>query len=1006
MRKFTVALFVSIGVFAIPTLVLAQAQITGVVRDTSGAVLPGVTVEAASPALIEKVRTVVTGGSGQYRIIDLRPGTYSVTFTLSGFTTFKREGIELTGSFTATVNAEMRVGTLEETVTVTSEAPTVDVQSARQQRVFNQELLETIPTGRTPIYAAILVPGISVNVADVGGTNNLPLTGGQLSIHGSDGGEQRLYVGGISTHDAEGAGGWGAYVVNMATAQEVTVDYAAGTAEQSSGGVQTNVIPKEGGNSWSGTFFATGVTSGLQGSNYSDELKARGLSTPNTIRRAYDVNPGLGGPILTDKVWFYAAARFASTSNYVGNLFENKHAGDPTKWTYEPDTARRAFDQTTSESVNARVTWRTNSANKFSFFHDQQWRCTCPATSPINAPESAAKLRYPLQTMSSGAWTSTPTNRLLIDVGSGLRRERYVYGPPSWGEPLLIGVRELGGLIPGLTYRGGVSGFARDTGYTALGFNWHTKASVAYVTGSHEMKVGLTQSYVYRYITAPDNPGVGVSYTFRNGVPVSLTQRATPWEEPVKQPYDMGIYAQDKWTIRRLTLNAGARFDYIRIYDKGQTLGPGSLVPRRNFSIPETELNNFKDIVPRLAGSYDLFGNGKTAVKLSLNKYLGLLGPQLGFMNGAVSPIHALANVVTRSWNDADSDYVPDCDLTNVLGNGECGTVSDTNFGRSDFVFSQTSDPRTVTGWGNRPYQWEFAGGVQQELMPRVSVEAGYFRRWKGNLTVIDNLALAPADFSPFSVTAPIDPRLPGGGGYVVGPFYDLDPAAVNRPPVNVVMPASDYGNMTERWHGVDLTVNARPRGGVLVQGGLSTGQRTNDNCEVLEAVPEALAITTFFYFFASGPLDVPYCHREAAWSTQVKFVASYTIPRIDVQVSGALQSVPAPPIRANYAVSNAVVRQSLGRDLSAGRSTVVIDLIEPGSINGERMNQLDLRFGKLLRIGRTRVVASVDVYNALNDNAVLTENAFYRDSSASGWRIPTSTLTARFVKFTGQFSF
>jgi hypothetical protein len=185
-------------------------------------------------------------------------------------------------------------------------------------------------------------------------------------------------------------------------------------------------------------------------------LIARGLKTPNTIRRAYDVNPGFGGPIRKDKVWFYLAARFASTSNYVGSLFENKNAGDPTKFLYEPDTARRAFNQTTSEGVNARVTWQLNSTNKLAFFHDQQWRCTCSDTQPTSTSEASSRLLYPVQTMSSVSWTSTPTNRLLIDVGTGLRRERYVYGPPP-GQPILAGVTELGGLIPGLRYRGSVT---------------------------------------------------------------------------------------------------------------------------------------------------------------------------------------------------------------------------------------------------------------------------------------------------------------------------------------------------------------------------------------------------------------------------------------------------------------------------------------------------------------------------------------------------------------------
>jgi hypothetical protein len=558
-------------------------------------------------------------------------------------------------------------------------------------------------------------------------------------------------------------------------------------------------------------------------------------------------------------------------------------------------------------------------------------------------------------------------------------------------------VQEQGGLIPGLIYRGGTNagGFGqREPGYTTLGLNWHTKASVSFVTGSHALKIGLGNNAVGRYVNSGfDNPG-GVSYTFRDGAPISLVERATPWEEPLRQPYDLGIYAQDKWTLNRLTLSYGLRYDYFKVYSKAQHLGPGLLVPRRNLDIPETTLVSFKDVSPRLAGTYDLFGTGKTSVKASINRYEGVLGPQLNFLNGAVAPIHALANVVTRSWSDANHNFVPDCDLTAVLGNGECGTVSNTNFGRSDLVFSQTNDPRVVSGWGNRPYQWEISAGVQQQVAARVSVEGAFFRRWRRNFTVLDNLALSPSDYTAFSLTAPVDPRLPNGGGYVLGPLYDRNPDAVSRAPVIVNSPAGDYGTQQDKWQGLDLTINARPRGGVILMGGLSAGKAVTDNCEILAKVPE------------SAPLGVPFCHREGAWRKQVKFVSSYTIPRFDVQVSAAFQSQEAPTILASYSATNAQVKSSLGRDLSANAQTIVVDLVEPGSINGDRLNQLDLRFGKVFRARNVRSLISFDLYNTLNTNAALTENTFYRNTTASGWRIPTSILTARFFKISAQLNF
>ena len=266
---------------------------------------------------------MVTDGAGQYRIADLRPGVYEVTFSVIGFNTVKRGGVELSGSFAASVNVEMNVGSVQETVTVAGESPVVDVQSSARQRVIGQELLTTVPTGRTQLTAATLIPGMNLTNQDVGGTNIINVTGGALTIHGGSINDQRTTVDGVSIANAEGTGYSANMLPNMGIAQEVAVDYSTGSADASTGGVRMNIIPKEGGNTTAGSLFATGVTSGWQTTNYESELQARGLRTPNSLKMQYDINPTLGGPLRTDRLWYFASARFTETHNYVGGLFRN-----------------------------------------------------------------------------------------------------------------------------------------------------------------------------------------------------------------------------------------------------------------------------------------------------------------------------------------------------------------------------------------------------------------------------------------------------------------------------------------------------------------------------------------------------------------------------------------------------------------------------------------------------------------------------------------------------------
>jgi carboxypeptidase family protein len=1001
-------------VLIIPVAAFAQdtASIVGLVRDTSGGVLPGVTIEASSPVLIEKTRSVVSDAAGLYRVERLRGGVYTVTFTLPGFKTIRREGIELAGSFAATVNADLQVGSVEESITVTGETPIVDVQSSKIQRVIDQALLTSIPTGRTPQVAAFLIPGVSINNVDVGGTNVINTTGGSLAVHGGSNADTRLLIDGVTIANTEGTG-WSANMLpNMTSTQEVAVDYASASAESITGGLQINMIPKTGGNTFSGSLFATAVNDKFEGSNTNADLQARGLRTPNSLKHQSDINPGFGGPLRQNTLWFYTAGRFTRQANYVGGLFRNKNAFDNSQWLYVPDEGNRAVNNAREQSVNLRITWQMAQNHKLNFFYDQHWRCQCSVTTPTLSEEAANELEYPISDFRTVAWTATLTNRLLFEARGGLRREEYAYTPENKEDPqrLMIQVTDQGGLIPGLVYRGGGQSAGTSPYGRTLGVSIPSNATLTYVTGSHSAKFGVYNVTAQR-TTWIDDSALKLKYRINTTVPQAngtfpnqLTQNATPIYRKERQRMDLGIFAQDKWTMNRLTLSGGVRFDHYSSYFPEQVLGPGPHVPNRNITLPHTEMLSWSDVVPRLGSVFDVFGDGKTAIKVSINKYVNAAGLQ-GTYGDTGNPVNRMANIVTRTWID-NGNWTPDCDLTNVLaqdkrstGGDLCGVVSDTNFGKP--IASLNYDPETLTGWGNRPFQWEFSSSVQRELARGVSLDIGYFRRWFGNFGVTDNLALSPSDFTAFSVTAPADTRLPNGGGNKIDGFLNVVPAKAATPQNNQFRLASNYGAWTQRWNGFDVSINARPGHGLTLNGGISTGKQVQDSCEVTAKVPENGVAGSLNSF-----LNTPYCHQEDPWLTDGKLTASYAVPKIGVQISALYFSRPGPNLQAQKVYTNLEVKPSLGRDLAQNAQNITLNLIAPNGVVGDRRNQLDLRFGKQFNVNRAKIGANFELYNAFNSNAVLTESNTYSNASISGWRIPQSILPPRFIKLSMQLDF
>ena len=985
--------FALAGLALLPCVALAQGQasLAGVVKDASGAVLPGVTVEASSPALIEKTRTVVTDGSGQYQIVGLRPGTYSVSFTLAGFATVNREGVVLSGAMTTTANVDMKVGSVSETLTVTGEAPTVDIKNTSRQLVLESQVIEALPAGRSHYDLAVLIPGLTqvqfgrTGMQDVGGSNNLQI--GVLSIHGSSQLDQRLMINGLTSRNLIASAWASNFAPDMSSTQEVTFDYSSGMAESQGSGVGVNYIPKEGGNSLRGSFFATGAGQSFQADNYTAELKAAGLSAPNKLYRVYDVDPSGGGPIVKDKAWFYTAARWQANKNYVAGSQGNLNAGDPTKWLYAPDPSTQGLYQVTQPGGTVRLTLQATPRNKIGFSHDQQGRHWVDGRAGIS-PESYTDYRFTTERFTTFSWSAPLTNKFLIEAKFADHGEVFEDFLPPEGDVYrdMITVQDTG---MNLIYRGkGHGGNAASSfGLTSAPHILETLASVSYVTGSHAFKAGFQDDWGNNTGSQRDVTS-GLMYTFVNGVPTGLTQRALPYSTIARLSAELGIYAQDKWTINRWTINGGIRFDYFNTSFPAQTIGPGAFVANRNLTFPATSYANMKDITPRIGVVYDVFGTGKTALKASWGKYMNSLAP------GAGNPIGNLATLATRSWVDGNHNFTPDCDLSNLApvaqdnrasGGDFCSAISNSRFGTASP--SAAVDPATYTGWGNRPWNQEFSVSVQHQLASRVSVDVGYFRRWSGNFTAVDNTLVSAADYSSFSVTAPLDSRLPSGGGNAVSGLYDLNPNKIGQVSTITTL-ASNFGNQWVHWNGMDLSVSARPRAGVVLQGGFSTGRTTSDSCDVRAKVPESAALN-------------PYCHVEQAFQNQVKFLGTYLVPKIDVQFAGTFQSSPGPSISASYVATNAAI-SGLGRPLSGGAAFALVNLIPTTSQYGDRANQLDLRFSKILRFGRTRTSFNLDLANATNSSTVLSVNGTY----GSTWLAPRGIMDARLIKLSALFDF
>jgi hypothetical protein len=1015
--------------FLLPTLAHAQSTLTGTIRDSSGAVLPGVTVEASSPALIEKVRSAVSDSSGQYRIAELPPGTYALTFTLTGFATVRRDSVTVSGSGVIPINADLRVGALQETVTVTGESPLVDTQTTRREVVVNSNIISSLPITRT--YGGVLyaVPGLSV-APGVGGNDNMPSMA-VFTAHGGNSTEGRMMVNGVPVAGSFSGNSVAQFGYDVANADELQVLVSGGLGESETGGPLANLIPRSGGNRFSGSGFYSGTNARLQSDNIDDSLREVGIVEPPALRKNWDSSGSLGGPFRRDLLWFYGSVRSFGNSQVVEGAAPNLNVGDATQWLYAPETGVEVRRVESKLDLSLRVTGQVTARNRASFSHQYQDRCFGSSLtlggddcrlrtgewigmgSATTTAEAGPGYSADPSTLTQATWTSTLSNRLLVDAAVS----RFSYGIVGSGQVPndavmdLVGVTERSAMYgrAGFTYRAPFT-FSK---YDNIPWNW--RAAASYVTGSHSAKIGYQGSY-FMYDRRTFVNGTQMRYIFNNGLPIGVNYFISPYFDFSDRTEVHAFYVQDQWTRGRFTLQGALRYDHAASWAPGDKQGSEqtSRFNPQPLSFEDTvSVAGYNDINPRVGFSYDVRGNGKTALKINVGRYLSAATTDGVYSanNPALKLVTQITGANGRGWTDSNANYAVDCDLLNsgaqnltATGGDVCAglTGNNLNFGNLDPNLT-TIDPEILGGWRVRPYNWQFGVSVQHEVIPRVSVDVGYNRRWWGNFFTTINTLVDASDYDTWTVPLPNHPELPGAG--TTASYVAITPAAAARGARNLQTKETNFADArTSYWHGVDYTANARLANGVTLQGGGSTGRGVRNTCDLWRARPEL-----------QGSNRADSCDVTEPWISSFRGLATYTLPKVDVLVSATMRSTlttasgnvasTGSALDASYQIPNTVVRdQFLGRlpagALASGNTTV--SLLTPTALYPlERRTQVDMRFAKIVRLGGARYDVGIDLYNLLNANTVTgyDETYLYTNNGAT-WLTPESIMAPRLARF------
>jgi hypothetical protein len=905
---------------------MASAQIgsgiSGVVRDTSGAVLPGVTVEVASPVLIEGSRSTITDSGGQYQVIDLRPGDYTVTFTLPGFRTVRREGIRLTAAFTATVNTELQVGQLEESITVSGQSPLVDVRGSVSQSVMSRDTLDTIPTGKDPFAVGQLIPGVTTNTPDVGGTQIMQQP--TLQVHGSSNNDNVFMVDNVQIQHIGFGGNQTGFYFNDGLMEEISYQTSSLPAESPVGGVQINMIPRDGGNEFRGTIFATAGNSSFQSNNSDDELVALGFIARNRVKSVYDVNLTYGGPILRNRLWFFATYRRWSANNYLGNTFESSGA--------------QAVDDQRISDGTVRLTWQAAARHKFAVLYDRsaKWRGHRPnnwINASINEPVSSVEQTTGLNYIGQLKWSSPMSNKLLTEFSVFTLPVNYTLGFQKEADPNAVATfDQIRSIVYGVSPR-------QDTNtarmFTYAGF-------VSYVTGSHNIKMGAQVRTGWSqelFETRED-----IVQIVSNGTPQSVRLVNNPSGHK-ESGTNTGLYIQDSWTFGRFTINPGLRYERFAMSIPAQGAGAGRWVPAREFAAQEN-IVDWNTLAPRFGVVWDLFGDGRTAVKGGLSRYDRLAGITI------VQPLNQKnISFQTCPWADANADLRAQ---SSEIALERCTGSLQPSLG-------------FVDGDLKRPHQWEYNAMVQHQIGSNTSVMVAYFGRRFWDLYTTVNDAVPPTAYSPVTITNPLTNQ----------PLtvYNQDPATRGQVR-NVLKTVPD---LRQRYHGVEFQFNTRLSRATLF-GGLTIGNNYGDQDGGDLNNPNVRINNQGDIGF-----DAPY---------QIRGGFSYTMPA-EFRLSGSFRGSSGLPQTRTFVVTTTQVP-------GLTQVTQNVQVAERGEYRYPWVNLLDLRVTKVFRFGNARFEPTADLFNVFNNNAVT--NAVQTVGSSLGR--PSAIVMGRLLRLGGRVTF
>lgn len=920
-------------------------SINGKVSDATGSVLPGVTVTIASPNM-QGTRTDVTSVAGEYRFPAVAPGEYRITYELAGFGTVVREGVRVGLGFTATVNTEMRVASLQETVTVTGESPVVDVTATTTATNFGQERLAALPNARDFWTVLAASPAIVVNRIDVGGSAAGTQTG--YSAYDTKTDQHRPMVEGIVNTEGTGAAG---FYYDYGAVEEVAVETKGHTAEMPWPGVWSNFISKSGGNEYHGKIYADYQTKGVQARNIDDSLtflcpsSRCGSLVPSDLNRLesyHDVNGDVGGYLKKDKLWWYGSLRDqnikVSLPNFPVKAFETGLRNITGKATY-------AVSQ--NNKLTGYAQWgRKSQPNRLDTF------AVGATGARHSSEESTWQQLYWGHTYKTG-YESVLSDSTFLEVRGG--QFRYVW--PNYRYSESPAYQDIGNQI--------VSGGNRDGWFRTPSRN-QVAGSMTYYTdrwgGSHNFKVG---GEWFRE-TFTDERGIGVDgsvpgdvlHILNNGVPAQVYLFASPSvsEQGLRTT---GLYAQDTWRLNsRFTLNLGVRFDRYRNFLPAQEGPPVGRFNATQLTFPANDnVNTFNNVVPRLGMVFDLTGQGRTVLKANYGLYAWNPGTDL-----------------SSQVNDNPADWFTQYAWSDGNGNGRYDRGEEgVTIARRGGAASGSLDPNiknTMTG--------EISAWLEHELIPGFAVSGGYVYRGIDNFRVLAN-ANRPRE----AFNIPITIRDPGPDG-VLGnaddgpgiPGFNLSEAARTAPIRNI---ATNLSGDAE-YHTVELSANKRQAGRWSLQG--SFAMRWNKDQDTGYFGNNLRSLTTpanpnEFINTADGR------YNFTMWTVKVN--GSYDAPW-GIRLTPALRVQQGQPFGRTFLAGAA-------NGINYGSQRILAEPID--SQRQDTISILDLRAEKSFRTGTRRIAIFGDIYNITNSNAA--QNITW--NSGTAYRRPVSIIGPRIAR-------